>query len=173
MNIWFWADLHLGHTGILKPDKDLPARGKFSNIDEMDEFIMDMYSETVKSDKDKVYLLGDFIWSKRNVDDYFIKFWAKKAKGKIILVPGNHDEKMRKKLSEYIQLTERLEHVKINNKWLILCHYPLEVWYKHLYGSYHFHGHCHGTLENRWKRVDVGFDVFPAPVNYDQLEWFF
>ncbi|MEL6180880.1 MAG: hypothetical protein AAFS10_18110 [Myxococcota bacterium] len=43
-------------------------------------------------------------------------------------------------------------------KALILCHYPLAQWDRRHHGSWHLHGHSHGTHLNGGRSFDVGVD---------------
>ena len=52
-NIWFTADLHLGHRAILRL-----ANRPFSSIDQHDETIIENINKLVKSGDD-LYILGD------------------------------------------------------------------------------------------------------------------
>ncbi len=90
-DIWVISDTHLGHENILK-FKDSktgnPVRGHlFSNVDEMDEHILEKWNSVVKQG-DIVYHLGDvFIGDKER----FKKMWPK-FKGSKRLIVGNHDD---------------------------------------------------------------------------------
>jgi len=164
VDIWFTSDWHLGHKNIIDH-----CNRPFKTTGEMDDFILTRYVETVKGTNDIVYHLGDLVWRENTIDDYFLQLYTRKMKGRIILIPGNHDEKLKAKLRPHVEITERLFHLKLNHRWFILCHYPLELWYKHLYGALHFHGHTHGISSYRKNRVDVGFDVWQRPVNLEEL----
>jgi calcineurin-like phosphoesterase family protein len=51
-------------------------------------------------------------------------------------------------------------------KVVVLSHFPLEVWDRKHYGSYHLHGHSHGNLPPRGRRMDVGVDCTDfRPIN--------
>lgn len=55
---------------------------------------------------------------------------------------------------------------------IILCHYPFLTWNKFHYGSWHLHGHCHGTLPDDPSalRLDVGVDCHNfLPINFDRV----
>ena len=41
---------------------------------------------------------------------------------------------------------------------IVLCHYPLAQWDRKHYGSWHLHGHSHGTYKTGGKIMDIGVD---------------
>ena len=90
-DIWVISDTHLLHENILKfkdgATGNLVRGNKFSNVNEMDEFILEKWNSVVKPG-DIVYHLGDvFIGSKEK----FKKMWPKFHGSKRLIV-GNHDD---------------------------------------------------------------------------------
>ena len=79
-NIWVISDTHFGHANILSYS-DRP----FSNVTEMDEYMVTAWNETVK-DGDIVYHLGDVYFSSVGAQN------LPKLKGRKRLVLGNHDD---------------------------------------------------------------------------------
>jgi calcineurin-like phosphoesterase family protein len=62
------------------------------------------------------------------------------------------------------------KELKLNNDTIVMCHYPLLVWNKMHYGSYHLAGHSHGGcnhLNEKVRRLDVGVDNH----NYKPISW--
>lgn len=168
---YFTADLHLGHANIIKF-----ANRPFGSIKEMDDEIMRRWNATVKDD-DTVYLLGDVTFSRdpRTWDYYF-----NGLKGNIVLIRGNHDTQAQVRHPRWaryhdiytlvIDDTGKFPHVAV------LCHYPMEVWDRMHFGSWHLHGHTHGTLTATPpgsvsdKRLDVGVDAHDfTPVSLDRV----
>ena len=77
--VYVISDLHFGHRNICK------YRTQFTNPKEHDEFICDMWQQTVQK-RDVVYVLGDACFTEEGVD------LVSKLKGQKLLVAGNHDD---------------------------------------------------------------------------------
>jgi len=53
------------------------------------------------------------------------------------------------------------KEIKLSNGASVcLFHFPMQVWHKQHYGSYHLHGHCHGTFQGNGRILDVGLDNY-------------
>jgi calcineurin-like phosphoesterase family protein len=146
-NIFFTADLHLGHKNIIEY-----CNRPFENIEEMNNQIIFNWNKTI-SNNDEVYVLGDFCLTNNKIQ---AQYWFDSLKGKKHLILGNHD-----KMSREIKGWESISYYKeleIDDKEIILSHYAFRVWNKSHYGSYHLYGHSHGTLLGIGKSMDVGAD---------------
>lgn len=157
--IFFTSDIHFGHRGIIKHcDRPYP------NVDEMDYDLIARWNRTI-GPKDEVYVLGDvsFHGGKETIEIF------KQLNGKKHLIWGNHDKHLRKFAAFWLDLFEDVhEYKKIRvqpvpngpSQQIVLCHYPFESWDQQHKGSWHLHGHCHGTLPVREEslRMDVGVD---------------
>ena len=60
---------------------------------------------------------------------------------------------------------------------IIMTHYPILSWNRAHYGSWHLHGHCHGSLmksnQDYYKRkvMDVGCNVIDyTPASYEEIK---
>lgn len=142
MITWFTSDHHFGHENIIK-FQNRP----FNSVEEMDEAMITFWNLVV-SPTDTVYHLGDF--TLLGIEE-FIRYRSR-LNGRIAFVYGGHDQKWVRdysKLSFYPEIWNRttlypqLMDIKINKKYITLCHYPLFSWEKSHYGSYHLHGHIH------------------------------
>ena len=60
--------------------------------------------------------------------------------------------------SGHISSLDKIKEIKYNKTKIVMCHYPMVVWNQSHRGSIQLHGHCHGTLHNFGKSVDVGLD---------------
>jgi len=132
----------------------------------------------IVKDTDIVYHLGDFFISSR-VED--IKSILTRLKGRIRLIQGNHDKWVKK--IDTIDPDRKIEWVKNYHEEkftigtcvypTVMMHFPLHKWNKCHFGSYHFHGHSHGGIDNDNKdirRYDVGVDANGAtftPIRLD------
>jgi len=118
---------------------------------------------------DTVYHLGDFVFGGRKDLARIVN----QLNGTIRLIRGNHDKVLKsleaQKHFEWIKDYHELrgpDKVKI-----VLSHYAFEVWNKSHHGSWHLHGHSHGTLGFKdIKRLDVGVDSNTfCPVSMDEV----
>ena len=80
---YYISDLHIGHENVIQLD-----HRPFADTDEMFDAIVSNWNKTVKGN-DTVYILGDFIWKKKNEWVEIVK----QLKGKKVLIRGNHDPK--------------------------------------------------------------------------------
>lgn len=137
--IFYISDLHLQHNNVIKFDNR-----PFNTIEEMENTLISNWNSVV-SNADHVYHLGDFCWGKK---DDWIKY-LKLLNGNIHIIRGNHDLRdfgsdVRKyivEVSDYKEITDSEKHV-------IMCHYPI-MCYKASYNPncYMLHGHTHVTRE--------------------------
>ena len=89
MTEWFTADLHLGHDNIIRYC-DRP----FKTVTDMNQALIENWNARVGSD-DTAYLLGDFCMARKREE---VQEYRDQLNGKIILVRGNHDHKITRKV---------------------------------------------------------------------------
>jgi calcineurin-like phosphoesterase family protein len=170
-DVFFTSDTHFGHTNILKY-----AERPFASIEEHDEALIEAWNEVVTESGAHVYHLGDFVFGKpRRIEEILPRL-----NGQIHLILGNHDKHLRKgKTRDLFASVSDYKSIRVKTtpaggeQRIVLMHYPIESWDKRHYGSWHLHGHCHGTLPSaeHQRRVDVGVDVWNyRPVTFEQLE---
>lgn len=134
-NIWFTADLHLGH-------KNMTAYRKCASVEEMNETLVANWNSRVNKE-DNIFILGDvsFCGVGRTVE------YLQRLNGRKYLVAGNHDRGLRSKLAFtecFIKVVDYLElHVQAVPT-LILFHYPIASWDGCFHDTIHLHGHTHG-----------------------------
>ena len=156
--IWFTSDTHFGHTNILRY-----CKRPFDTIEAMNDTIVNNWNTQVQSGDD-VYHLGDFAMTGKT--DY--KSLLDRLMGNIHLVRGNHDHlnKMPAYLKErfawikdYYELVVPDEEMDVDQP-IILFHYPILSFNKMHHGSWHLHGHSHGTCKypDNNARMDVSVD---------------
>ncbi len=145
-NVWFTGDQHWGHAKMMRPDF---AGRPFANVEEMDEALIQAWVARVQPG-DRVYHLGDVIWGNFNsiVD---------RLPGQLYLVMGNHDEGKTAKHPRWIWAKDAA-YFKVNDQKFHLSHYAFETWRSSHHGCWHLHGHSHGSLPPRGRRLDVGVD---------------
>lgn len=157
-NVWFTADLHLGHLNILKYEKhrieDMGLKDE-NDIKGHDEFIIEMIN-SLTNRGDHLYMLGDFCLSGH---DYKKKCIDRlKSNGlKIHLIVGNHDNGY-KSMTNYYESVDLIKIVNFSKEEfsfldedfrVCMCHYPMLSWSGKSHGVMHLFGHTHsGFLES-------------------------
>lgn len=155
MAIFFTADTHFGHAGILN-DK-LTREGRFDSVEDMDNCIIDGINSTVAR-QDELWHLGDFGWTPKRYGHYRQRLNVRK----LHVLRGNHD---RASLGKYVSTFEMLILRSFKKMPFVLCHYPIYSWPAKVYGSVHLYGHCHAMAETRLSEItpirrslDAGID---------------
>ena len=139
---YYISDLHFGHANIIKYDAQHGGM-HFHSIEEHDRFLIENWNSVV-TDKDTAYILGDFSW----LNPEGTKAILKKLPGQKVLVRGNHDawikdyecRKFFKEICDY----KRLKDFGIE---VILSHYPMLFYQNQHRGAVHLYGHVHNTEE--------------------------
>lgn len=185
-NTFFTSDPHFGHDGLYHPTKGM--RKTFRNSREGDAHLINQWNSVVPPGG-FVCHVGDFTFGRAGKAD--LDFWkeiSSQLNGNIIFVMGNHDDglKIRDILSlpkfvwagvlRRVTVADPEGNVRRKNQpsyqEIVLCHYPMEVWEKKSYGSWHLHGHMHGTpLNHVGLRMDVGVDTHNfKPYTYAEVK---
>ncbi|MEM7600590.1 MAG: metallophosphoesterase family protein [Verrucomicrobiota bacterium] len=184
--LWFTADLHLGHGNIIKycdrpfltdREKDLARqdrRGSWKvsaeTVQRHDAAILGAINERVSAE-DCLWILGDFcLGSYEEAAAYRSRILCPKVN----FVRGNHD------LSSYDSLFDRVIDqgmVKHEGQKIWLNHYPMRSWDKSFHGAWHLFGHVHGRLMEedaanpKLLARDVGVDATDfVPVSFTDLK---
>jgi len=151
--IFICGDHHFSHKNIMKYDNR-----PFSSVEEMNDIMIERHNEIVNS-KDIVYSTGDFCFGGT-------KEWEnirKKLNGQWHLIRGNHDRQSFSFLKSLFCSISEIKNIKIRNQTIVLSHYPMYAWEKSHYGSFHCHGHEHGSLKDSYdmtgKILDVGVNT--------------
>jgi calcineurin-like phosphoesterase family protein len=185
MQVWFTADLHLGHGNIIKycqrphlsPDEKRRAaedcRGRWRVSEETlrrhDQALIDAINARVDKG-DTLWILGDFCWGDRaKAAHYRDQILCQHVN----LVWGNHDQRSIAGVFEDV-IEQGMVRVQDQDIWL--CHYPLRSWNRRFHGSWSLYGHVHGRLEAEdrahpsWLTKDVGVDACDyRPWSFDDL----
>ena len=159
MTIFFTADTHFGHSGIIKL-----ANRPYRSLQEMDAALAENWNDVV-GPEDTVYHLGDFAFKGSKAAAKYLA----PLNGKIILLRGNHDTLNTAKLERWEQAADLIEFRQERTD-LVLCHYPLLEWPGAFRGAVHLHGHTHGRVAPNRQRCDVGVDVWDyRPVTLPEI----
>lgn len=165
MNTWFTADTHWGHTKIVEL-----CNRPYTSVEQMDEALIENWNAVV-APGDAVYHLGDFAFHKPAKAAEI----ASRLNGQKYLVWGNHDGKRYRKEAEFLKhwiWAKDLAEIEVADRKIVLCHFPMLTWNKSHHGSWHLHGHCHGSLlrDPGAFRVDVGVDCWKQhPVSLEDV----
>lgn len=180
-NIWFTADLHIGHKNILKHQPNRITHMNLSSendVENHDKWLINYWNRTVKRN-DIVYICGDFIMGNKQFTEKVLK----KLVGQKHLILGNHDRNWLD-LNKYFQSVSFIKELKFKPEShpflketfeVTLQHYAMLIWNKKHYGSCQVMGHSHGSLDaynesQNDLRVDVGFDSKLANFEFVSLE---
>lgn len=149
---WVYSDPHFGHANICKfTNYDGTPLRPWSDVEEMNKEMIEWYNELV-SDNDRVYLLGDVAFTPAD-----IRRFVSQLKGRICLVPGNHEPpKMRK----YFDLFDDVRgYVQRNG--FIMSHIPIHEQSLSRWGL-NIHGHLHNNQIMVYPEdFDINQEEFP------------
>ena len=164
MKTFIISDHHFGHANILKFKNDEGGliRPQFSCVQEMNEYMIEMWNSVV-TDDDKVYHLGDFQMSAST--NRFIELISK-LKGRKELILGNHDEVNINVLKEHFKKVRASKILKIADKKVLLTHVPAHP--ASVFNGYNLHGHTHQRIipDKRYINVCVEhWDYTPIDIN--------
>lgn len=157
--VWFTADHHFGHSGVIR----MCAR-PFASAEEMNWMLAEAWNAVVRPG-DTVYHLGDFAMglSPEQCSQVFASLNGRKH-----LLIGNHD-KPRVTSLQWESVNERVTVVTGGHR--VVCdHYPARAWAGSFRGALHLHGHTHGSLPGNSQSLDVGVDCWSyRPVGLDDI----
>jgi calcineurin-like phosphoesterase family protein len=168
---WYVSDLHFGHKAVIKY-----CNRPFDSVESMDEHLIDRWNSHVNS-PDNVHVLGDFSFYDPEQTSQILQ----RLNGNKVLIRGNHDNSRDVGCQVgWVRVAHYYENRHDNVK-VILSHFPFMSWNKMHHGSYHFHGHSHGSLDYpeslREARIfDVGVDNLAKhfgeyrPVSWQELK---
>lgn len=157
---YYISDLHFHHFNIIKF-----CNRPFTSIFDMNQTMITNWNNTVKND-DEVYFLGDFSFSKKDID---IENVFNLLNGKKYLILGNHDHSPTKRLP-WVWVKDIYEMVDAKDR-IVLFHYPMREWNGFYRKTYHLFGHTHGKLPNTAYSCDVGVDSWNyTPVTMAQIK---
>lgn len=134
---FYIADLHFGHFNIIRYDNR-----PFKTIEEMDNALINNWNSVV-SDGDTVYILGDISW--HNEDETVEIF--QQLKGNKVLIKGNHDNiKHNSKLAQcFTSIRDYIELYLDKKNKVVMSHYPMPFWNGQFRNTVHLYGHVHNS----------------------------
>lgn len=143
--IYYIGDIHFGHKNVIKYDNR-----PFGSIEEMDKTLIENWNSVV-TDEDDVYIIGDFIYRSSHVATYYLK----QLKGHKHLIIGNHDIKTIEDevACLYFDSIERLGYVKDGDTDVVMCHYPIAEWNgkrRKKNSAYHVYSHIHNRRDETY-----------------------
>lgn len=172
-NIWVISDTHFNHAAILtfKDYAGKPPRDGFRDVEHMNEHMLDMWSQTVKTN-DVVYHLGDVMFGENKVE-WMEKNFAK-LPGKKHLIMGNHDNP--KFMMPFFKSILFWHWMDFDKQSILFSHTPQHestLAESHRFGTnpvLNVHGHIHSnpSPEGPYKCVSVE-QINYTPVNIDEL----
>jgi calcineurin-like phosphoesterase family protein len=149
----------------------------FKSIEQMDETILKRWNDRVK-ENDIVYVLGDVCWG---YNSQKIEKTIGKLNGIKHLIYGNHDRLGPHKLSKVWATMQPYLDTTIENKQVVMMHYPIADWHGAYRKSIHLYGHCHGNFDlasiaqnlphHNNRCMDVGVDTNNFyPYSWDEIK---
>ena len=143
--IYYIGDMHLGHQRVIEYDLR-----PYETVEEMDAALIKNWNSVV-TENDDIYIMGDFIYRSSHVATYYLK----QLKGRKHLIIGNHDLKT---IEDEAACTcfdsiERLGYVKDGDADVVMCHYPIAEWNgkrRKKNKSYHVYSHIHNRKDETY-----------------------
>jgi calcineurin-like phosphoesterase family protein len=167
-NVYFFSDPHYAHVNICRgttnwPNADDETRD-FPTVEAMNDKIVNNINNFA-AENDWLVCAGDWSFSGfKKIKEFRDQIHCKN----IILVLGNHDEKIEKNqegvqglfsmVCEYLELTVKRDNA---SDLFIISHYPMASWNFMNKGAIHLHGHVHHSKDIRLgpgKMLDIGVE---------------
>ena len=157
MAVFFTGDTHFGDRRVLRFD-----HRHFPSLAAHDEALVARWNEAVGPD-DVVWHLGDFAIGPSRAEIHAL---LASLNGRKHLIVGNNDGLDTLEAPDWASLQHYAEIV-VDERKLVLCHYPFRTWNGIGSGAINIHGHSHGRLTPATRQYDVGVDVWdfrPVPL---------
>ena len=157
--IFFTADLHLGHSNVVKY-----CNRPFQTTEEMNEKLIENRNDTV-SDRDEIYVIGDFAFMGTQQTEVILKH----LKGRKYLLRGNHDKSLNETMAlKYFERIKVYCVLKVQERdhqiqKVVLFHYALRTWDSAPYGAWNLYGHSHGNLKEDPESLSLDAGVVQWP----------
>lgn len=159
---YFISDTHFGQESILTfRDKKGCLIRPFSNIEEMDELMVENWNKTVKP-HDKIYHLGDIAQRRKDLSI------LNRLNGKKVLIKGNHDLFQLKDYTPYFK--DIRAYKVLPDHGIIFSHIPIN--YNSLIGKINknVHGHLHQNILEDKRYLNVCVErINYKPIEFDEI----
>ena len=160
-SVFLVSDTHFGHAGVCRfLREDGTKLRPWDNPDEMDEYMVKVWNETVRP-TDKVYHLGDVVINRKALNILH------RLNGDKVLIKGNHDIF---KLEDYVQHFRDIRGYHVMNG-MILSHIPVHPESKGRFKC-NIHGHLHSNrvmMKDKYGRDKI--DPFYYSVCVEQTDF--
>jgi calcineurin-like phosphoesterase family protein len=158
MSVFFTADTHFGDHRTINI-----WRRPFADTAAMDTVLVERWNAAV-APGDTVWHLGDFA---RRADA--VPALLARLNGAKHLIRGNNDPEATARDAGWQSVADYAE-LTLDDRKLVLCHYPFRSWNGQHRGAINLHGHSHGRLKAMPRQFDVGTDVHAfTPVTLARL----
>ena len=144
--IFFTSDTHWGDHRTLNI-----GRRPFGSVAEMDEAMVANWNATVGPD-DVVWHLGDVARRPGEVTSLLARLHGTKH-----LLRGNNDPPGTLAAPGWASTGDYAE-LELDDRFLVLGHYPFRSWNRQGRGAINLHGHSHGRMKPMPRQFDVGVD---------------
>ena len=159
------SDLHLDGRGNL--EEEHPG---YSSLEQWHRDFVDKWNIEVSSD-DIIWIAGDVCLNLSPAIEEVLKA----LKGHLNMTIGNHDSVTpRSAHHSYFEQILDIAHIVDKQRYVVVCHYPMDSWNRKIFGSCHVHGHIHDNfwdspmvLRNRYNAWSVELGGVPRT-----LDWF-
>jgi calcineurin-like phosphoesterase family protein len=154
---FFISDTHFGHAAIIGM-----CHRPFTGVDEMDEALIERWNAAV-APGDVVYHLGDVCYRNAKGADAYMK----RLNGSVHLIAGNHDKHTLESFRASFASVSDIREVRIGERRVVLCHYPMREWHGSWRGAWHLFGHVHGRLNH----APLGYSLDVGADSHDFRPW--
>lgn len=153
------SDNHFNHESIIAYEER-----PFKDVNDMTEQMIYEWNEMI-SDKDEVYVLGDFAWgNKENVSNIISRL-----NGRKILVMGNHDRSRTAKWWMDAGFDVAVNGGIILDGFYLLSHEPMHLTKSMPYVNIHGHIHSQKMEGNQYVNVSVE-QINYRPILFDSIK---
>lgn len=130
-------------------------RRPFDSVAAMDAALVDRWNAVV-TPQDDIWHLGDFAIKQPAAR---VAELLSTLNGNKHLVTGNNDPATTL-ADPHWQSVQPYAEMTLDDRLVVMCHYPFRTWRDMASGAVNLHGHSHGRLQGLTRQFDVGVDVW-------------